>query len=117
MGNPFPTVIPETLPGKGIAVFERDDIHEVFVRTDCPSEGLLVLRDSWYPGWIATVDGKKAPILRVNGCFRGVIVPAGEHKVRFLYRPVLVYISGAVSLLSLLLVIFVSIRKKSTPRV
>jgi hypothetical protein len=112
MGNPVPTLIVETPPEKGRAVFERDDIHEVLVRTDCPSEGLLVLRDSWYPGWMATVDGKKTPIFRVNGCYRGVIVPAGEHKIRFLYRPILVYISGAASLLTTLLVIFVVLRKK-----
>ncbi len=115
MGNPVPAVIPEIPPGKGKAVFELDDTHEVLVRTDCPSEGLLVLRDSWYPGWMAFIDGKKVPILRVNGCFRGVIVPAGEHKIRFLYRPILVYASGAVSLLTVLLVIFVSLRKNSTP--
>lgn len=117
MGNPAPVVIPEILSGNGIAVFERDDIDDILVRTDCPLEGLLVLRDSWYPGWVAFIDGKRAPILRVNGCFRGLIVPAGEHKIRFAYRPILVYVSGGVSLLALLFVIFVSIRKSSTRRI
>ena len=111
MGNPVPEVIPEVPSAIGKAVFEVDDTEEVLVRTECPLEGLLVLRDSWYPGWMAIVEGKKVPILRVNGCFRGVIVPAGEHKIRFLYRPILVYASGAVSLLTVLLVIFVSLRK------
>ncbi len=109
VANALPAVIPEIPDGKGRATFERDDIHQVLVRSDSPSDGILVLRDSWYPGWTAFVDAKKVPILRVNGCFRGVIVPAGEHKIRFSYRPILVYASGAVSLLTVLLVIIVSL--------
>jgi hypothetical protein len=111
MGNPVPAVIPEIPSGKGKAAFERDDIDDILVRTECPSEGLLVLRDSWYPDWVAFVDGKRSPVLRINGCFRGVVVPAGEHMVRFVYRPILIYVAGAISLLSLLLVILVSVRK------
>jgi hypothetical protein len=117
MGNPIPVVIPEIPSGKGNVAFEHDNTDDVFVRTECPMEGLLVLRDSWYPGWKAFLDGKKIPISRINGCFRGVIVPAGEHKIRFLYRPTLVYVSGAVSLLTMLLVIYFSLHKSSTPRI
>jgi hypothetical protein len=114
MGNPVPEVIPEIPPEKGKAVFKRDGADDVVVRTECSTEGLLVLRDSWYPSWVAFVDGKRSPILRINGCFRGVIVPAGEHSVRFLFRPILIYIAGAVSLLASLLVILVSVRKNLT---
>jgi hypothetical protein len=117
MGNSTPAVIPEILSGKGMAAFERDDPDDILVRTECPLEGLLVLRDSWYPGWVAFVDGKKVPILRVNGCYRGAIVPAGEHRIRFVYRPILVYASGAVSLLTVVLVIFVSLWKSSRRRI
>ena len=117
MGNPIPAVIPRIPPGKGNVAFEQDDTEEVLVRTECPMEGLLVLRDSWYPAWIAFVDGKTIPISRINGCFRGVIVPAGEHKIRFLYRPILVYASCVISLLTMLLVIIVSFRKSSTSRI
>jgi uncharacterized membrane protein YfhO len=107
-------MIPEVPPAKGKAVFEKDDTEEVLVHTEFPLEGLLVLRDSWYPGWVAFVDGRRVPILRVNGCFRGVIVSAGEHEIRFVYRPILVYASGVVSLLAVLLVIFVSLWRSST---
>jgi len=111
MGNSVPEVIPEIPSAKGKAFFEWDDTDDVHVRTDCPSEGLLVLRDSWYPDWMAVIDGKKTPVLRINGCFRGVIVPAGEHTVRFVYRPILIYIAGLVSFLASILVTFISLRK------
>jgi hypothetical protein len=50
--------------------------------------GVFVVKDSYFPGWEAFVDGAKAPILRVNGMVRGVeIVSPGVHVVEFRYRP------------------------------
>jgi hypothetical protein len=49
--------------------------------------GVLVLHAPYYPGWIATVDGKRVPILRADVLFRGIEVPAGKHTVRFEYHP------------------------------
>lgn len=77
------------------------------VRTEQP--GLLVLADTWYPGWNATVDGQPAPIVRANYLFRGVPVPAGEHVVTMRFQPaslragLLVTAVAAVVLLALLL--------------
>ena len=48
---------------------------------------LVVLRDSYDPSWRADVDGVPAEIVRVNGRYRGVAVPAGRHVIRFHYRP------------------------------
>jgi hypothetical protein len=114
MGNPVPAVIPEVPPGKGKAVFETDEAEDILARTGCSLEGLLVLRDSWYPGWQAFIDGKRTPTFRVNGCFRGVIVPAGEHRVRFVYRPILLYVAGVVSLAATLLITVVCLQKHLT---
>lgn len=49
--------------------------------------GALVLSDQYYPGWQATVDGQAVPITRAFTAFRAVCVPAGEHVVQFVYRP------------------------------
>ena len=46
-----------------------------------------MLADSYFPGWQATVDGEPVEIHPANHLFRGVIVPAGQHRVRFAYRP------------------------------
>ena len=48
---------------------------------------MLVLSDSYYPGWTAQVDGAPSPILRANGLYRAVAIPAGRHQVVFEYRP------------------------------
>lgn len=49
--------------------------------------GTLVLADSWYPRWRATLDGAEVPILRADVLFRGVTLPPGEHRVAFRFDP------------------------------
>jgi hypothetical protein len=61
--------------------------EQVEIRTRSAAQALLVLSDTAFPGWEATVDGVATPIYQTNYLFRGVVVPAGEHTVRFVYRP------------------------------
>ncbi len=50
---------------------------------------LLVLAEIYYPpGWKAHLeDGTELEIIRVNHALRAVVVPPGEHRVIFEYRP------------------------------
>jgi hypothetical protein len=59
------------------------------VEIDVASElgGVLALHDTWYPGWVAEIDGVRAPILRADVLFRGLEVPAGRHRVVFRFAP------------------------------
>lgn len=78
-----------------------DQPEQVAVAVDAPDAGILVLSDSYAPGWRAYVDGKTAPILRVNGLFRGVALPGGKHTVTFRYRPVFFYAGVLITLVTL----------------
>ena len=49
--------------------------------------GLVVLSDVHYPGWELTIDGKPAPIHRVNRMMRGAAVSAGIHHLVYSYHP------------------------------
>jgi hypothetical protein len=64
-----------------------DRSTEVVVETAATRGGLLVLADTWYPGWEATVDGRPAPLLRANVAHRAVPLTPGNHRVEFAYRP------------------------------
>ena len=56
------------------------------VETD--RERLLVVSEVYYPaGWKARLDGADIAIERVNYLFRGVVVPAGSHRVEFTFEP------------------------------
>jgi hypothetical protein len=86
------------------AVITRDEEQLVEVEGTLAAPGLLVLADSFFPGWHATVDGVAAPILPTNHLFRGVPVPAGRHRVRFEYRPWTLLAGGGASGVGLLVV-------------
>jgi hypothetical protein len=48
----------------------------------------LIVADSFFPGWTATVDGRKVPIYAVYGCVRGISIErAGSHHVEFHFVP------------------------------
>ncbi len=61
--------------------------NRVSIRTKQNDFGYLVLFDSFFPGWSATLDGKGVPILRGNYFYRAVALPPGEHVLRMEYRP------------------------------
>ena len=86
----------------GEARIERYEDDHVRVVTSCERAQLLVLADVYYPGWVASVDGKPAAIHRANIGFRAVSVPAGQHVVEFSYRPLSVRVGLAGSIVGLL---------------
>jgi uncharacterized membrane protein YfhO len=77
---------------------------------------VLVVTDSYYPEWIATVDGVTEPIIPVNLLFRGVVVPPGRHVVEMSYAPASWSIGVAVSLAGLvaLFVLVIAFSKRAT---
>jgi hypothetical protein len=68
------------------AIVRRNGPTVVEVTTETAAPGLLVLADSCFPGWTASVDGRPAPILCANVLARAVELPPGQHVVRFRYR-------------------------------
>lgn len=84
-------------PEAPAVIFREDGLHRVRLETSGGKDGFLVLRDTFHPAWKASVDGKDVPIYRVDGCFRGVNVPAGSHTVEFRFRPVLLYLAFSLS--------------------
>jgi hypothetical protein len=79
----------------------EDTPDRVAVIAELDKPGWLVLRDNWFPGWKAEVDGAPARILRADYAFRAVALSAGSHRVVFRYRPESFYWGIGVSLAAL----------------
>lgn len=73
--------------------------RRVEIQATTAQPGLLVLSDSYFPGWTATVNGSPREIHRVDIALRGVLLPSGEHTVVFSYQPRWFQIGVVVSLL------------------
>ena len=77
----------ESAASTGRVTVNRYEAERIALQVDLPAPGVLVVSDSWYPGWRATVDGQPVPMLRANLLFRAVALPAGVHDVIFEFKP------------------------------
>jgi hypothetical protein len=103
--DPAQTAVVEGDPGiepsgtgvSGTATYSEvhpEDVR-ISVRADAPS--LVVVRNVWEPGWVASVDGAPAPVLRADYLLQAVPVPAGSHEIRLIYHEPAVGLGIALS--------------------
>lgn len=79
------------------------------VTLDTPTNAVLSLAQPDYPGWVATIDGGAAPILRAYGALAAIEVPSGEHTVIFTYEPFTYKLGAIISLIAWISVVGSSI--------
>ncbi len=93
----------------------RPGPDRVIIQVKMDQPGYLVLTDTYYPGWRATVDGQPAEILPADHAFRAVGLEAGEHTVVFRYSPGSFRLGAWISLgatLSLAVMLIASRRRR-----
>jgi len=71
----------------GVATIRTLQNEKVVIETSTSQPGILILSDTYYPGWQATVDDRPAGIHQTDYVLQSVFVPAGKHVVTFVYRP------------------------------
>lgn len=72
-------------------------------------ERLAVFSDIYYPaGWVSYIDGARSNYFRTNYVLRGMLLPPGNHVVRFEFKPSSYYTGNKVSLISSILLILVT---------
>jgi len=80
--------LPQKGKGKeGRVEFISETNNRLVLQATAEENSLLVLSDTYYPGWKAFVDGEKTKILRADYTFRAIPLDAGPHRVEFVYDP------------------------------
>lgn len=99
-----------------LRVTESNSRIEIDVASN--KKGILVLADSWYPGWTATVDGVAVDVFPVDLAFRGVEISEDAKQVVFTYDPLSVryglyttLIAGSLAVLWTLVLVPGAIRR------
>ena len=95
---PFPPC-----PNAGTATMESR--ARIRAQLSCP--GLVVIRQTWYPGWSAYVDGQRAPLLEAWGFLDAVPVSAGRHVIELKYRPFTIWAGAFITFATFAVVLFV----------
>jgi hypothetical protein len=90
---------PQGAPGPVAPRWSRPD--PATFEIDAAGPGLVVVTESFAPGWQATVDGRPAPLHPANLAFLGLRLEDGAHRVRIEYRPRSIRRGTALSLGSL----------------
>ncbi|MEJ7627242.1 MAG: YfhO family protein [Ferruginibacter sp.] len=56
-----------------------------------------IFSEIFYKDWNAYIDGKPAEIFKANYVLRGLVIPAGTHKIDFKFEPALFYSGRTIS--------------------
>ena len=96
-------------------------LNRVAIDVDTPAPAIVRLADLWYPDWVVTVDGKRAPVIKADYLLRAVAVPAGRHRVEFRFESKAVRTGLLLSALGIavsiaLLLAGVIARRRAAPR-
>jgi hypothetical protein len=72
-------------PADTVAI-TRYEPQRVELQASLASPGLVILADTFYPGWQLALDGQPVPILRANRLMRAALVPAGSHTLVYSFH-------------------------------
>ena len=80
--RPFVTV---TNAAAARVLSSKFGLQSVEIAVDSPAPSVVVVAQTFYHNWRASVDGKRVPLLRANYAFQAVEIPAGAHDIKLVY--------------------------------
>lgn len=83
--------------------------NELIYKYSAEGERFAVFSEIYYPaGWKSSIDGKEAPHFRANYLLRAMILPEGEHEIRFYFEPASYITGNKISMASSLLLFLIT---------
>ncbi len=81
-------IVGRITPGaQGSATLITAEPSRLVASIDLRQPQLVVISDVFDPGWKAFLDGQETELFRVDGFMRGIVSPAGHHRLEMVYRP------------------------------
>lgn len=80
---------------------------KISLEVNAPHNGVLLVRDSWYPGWHARLNDHLVEVTKVSPFFRQINLPAGQHHLIMSYKPQLVYVGLSITLATIVAILLV----------
>lgn len=105
-GTRFEGLMCEGSTASDIQILE-DRPDRLILKVSSSAGGWLMISDSWYPGWRAKVNQKRAIVYQGNTLFRVIKLAAGENYIELKYSPVSFWIGLIISLVSVFLVLII----------
>jgi hypothetical protein len=84
------------IPGEAKIV--REVPGEIEIAANVNSRQLLMISESFHPGWHVDVNGERREVIQVFGDYMGCILDPGIHKVRFLWNFTSLMIGKSISI-------------------
>jgi len=92
----------------------QDSPTKIVLNTIQDKDAILVIADSFYPGWTAKVDSQNRSIFPVNVNNRGLLLKEGNHKIEITYRSKTLITGFALSFISYLIFLPLLLKFKKT---
>ncbi len=73
------------------------------IQSNNDQDAILLVADSYYPGWKALIDNQETNIIVANINQRAIILPKGNHTIEFKYHPSSLYIGMIISLIGIII--------------
>jgi hypothetical protein len=88
------------------------------VAVDAPDGGVLVVGERAAPGWTATIDGRRVPLVRADSVIMALGVPPGSQRVVLSFEQPALREAAAVSAVGVVaaIVLMVSAGPRRRPR-
>jgi hypothetical protein len=102
----------KTVGSAAVTLYSPDRI-DIVASSD--ADAMLFTSEIFFPGWVASVDGKPQRIYRADYLFRAVPLKAGKHSITFTYAPFSYRIGRYLTLGSLLICFFCLFWPKARP--
>ena len=96
----------ETLSGIAVdtaakILLVKNDNDFIEYKSNSTANQFAVFSEIFYDrGWKAYIDGKESPIIQTNYVLRGLLVPSGEHKITFEFKPASYYQSKNLAIVA-----------------